>query len=51
MQEAVDLAVPLPVITLALQARFGSRQENSYAARLLAAMRNKFGGHTVKRAQ
>ena len=51
VQEAVDLAVPLPVITLALQARFGSRQENSYAARLLAAMRNKFGGHAVKRAQ
>ncbi|MCL7454693.1 MAG: decarboxylating 6-phosphogluconate dehydrogenase [Anaerolineae bacterium] len=47
--EAVDLDVPAPVITLALQARFVSRQEESYAAKLLAAMRNQFGGHAVKR--
>ncbi len=48
--EAVDLDVPAPVITLALQARFVSRQEESYAAKLLAAMRNQFGGHAIKKA-
>jgi 6-phosphogluconate dehydrogenase len=48
--EAVDLDVPAPVITLALQARFISRQDESYAAKLLAAMRNQFGGHAVKPA-
>ncbi len=47
--EAIDLDVPAPVISLALQARFVSRQEESYAAKLLAAMRNQFGGHEVKR--
>ncbi len=50
-QEAVDLAVPLPVITLALQARFRSRQEQPFGARLLAALRNQFGGHAVRRRQ
>jgi len=48
--EAIDLDVPAPVITLALQARLVSRQEESYAAKLLAAMRNQFGGHAVKRS-
>jgi 6-phosphogluconate dehydrogenase len=48
--EAIDLDVPAPVITAALQARFVSRQEESYAAKLLAAMRNQFGGHAVKKA-
>ena len=47
--EAVDLDVPAPVITAALQARFVSRQDESYAAKLLAAMRNQFGGHAVKK--
>lgn len=46
--EAIDLAVPAPVITLALQQRFISRQDESYAAKLLAAMRNEFGGHAIK---
>jgi 6-phosphogluconate dehydrogenase len=46
--EAVDLDVPAPVITLALQMRLASRQDESYAAKLLAAMRNQFGGHAVK---
>jgi 6-phosphogluconate dehydrogenase len=46
--EAIDLDVPAPIITLALQARFVSRQDESYAAKLLAAMRNQFGGHAVK---
>jgi 6-phosphogluconate dehydrogenase len=43
--EAVDLDVPAPVITLALQTRLFSRQQESYAAKLLAAMRHSFGGH------
>jgi len=47
--EAIDLDVPAPVITQALQARFVSRQEESFAAKILAAMRNQFGGHAVKR--
>ena len=46
--EAIDLDVPAPVITLALQARFTSRQPESYSAKLLAALRNQFGGHDVK---
>jgi 6-phosphogluconate dehydrogenase len=48
--EAIDLDVPAPVITSALQARFVSREEDHYAARLLAAMRNQFGGHAIKKA-
>lgn len=48
--EAIDLDVPAPVITASLQARFVSRQDESYAAKLLAAMRNQFGGHAVKKA-
>ena len=48
--EAIDLDVPAPVITLALQARFISRQNESFAAKILAAMRNQFGGHAVKKA-
>lgn len=47
--EAIDQDVPAPVITLALMRRFSSRQDESYAAKLLAAMRNQFGGHAVKR--
>jgi len=46
--EAIDLDVPAPVITQALQARFVSRQEESFAAKILAAMRNQFGGHAIK---
>jgi 6-phosphogluconate dehydrogenase len=46
--EAIDLDVPAPVITASLQARFVSRQDESYAAKLLAAMRNQFGGHALK---
>jgi 6-phosphogluconate dehydrogenase len=47
--ESIDLDVPAPVITLALQMRLASRQDESYAAQLLAALRNQFGGHAVKR--
>ncbi len=50
VNEAIDLDVPAPVITLALQMRFASRDEENYAARLLAAMRHQFGGHAVKKA-
>jgi len=48
VQEAMDLDVPAPVITLSLQARFRSRQEESYGGRVLAALRQQFGGHAVK---
>ena len=46
-REAIDLAVPAPVITLALQIRFLSRQEDSFGAKVLAALRHEFGGHGV----
>jgi len=46
--EAIAQDVPAPVITMSLLMRFVSRQDNSYAAKLLAAMRNQFGGHAVK---
>jgi 6-phosphogluconate dehydrogenase len=48
VQEAIDRDVPAPVITIALQTRLRSRQEDSYGAKLLAALRNEFGGHAVK---
>jgi 6-phosphogluconate dehydrogenase len=47
--DAIDKDVPTPVITLSLMARFASRQEESYAAKVLAALRNQFGGHAVKK--
>ncbi|MFC1871876.1 6-phosphogluconate dehydrogenase, partial [Chloroflexota bacterium] len=49
VQEAVDLGVPLPVITQSLQARFRSRQDQPFGGRLLAALRKQFGGHEVKK--
>jgi len=49
--EAIEQDVPAPVITMSLMMRFVSRQDDSYAAKLLAAMRNQFGGHAVKKAQ
>ena len=48
VQAAVDLAVPLPVITAALYARFVSQQEDSPAMKMIAALRNQFGGHAVE---
>ncbi len=48
VQAAVELAVPLPVITAALFARFGSRQDESPAMKMVAALRNQFGGHAVE---
>ncbi|MEN9562630.1 MAG: 6-phosphogluconate dehydrogenase [Chloroflexota bacterium] len=49
--ESIDLDVPAPVITLALQMRFASRDEENYPARMLAALRNQFGGHAMKKAE
>ena len=49
VQESVDLAVPTPVITLSLQQRFRSRQAQPFGAKLLAALRNQFGGHSIRR--
>ncbi|MBI5929800.1 MAG: decarboxylating 6-phosphogluconate dehydrogenase [Chloroflexi bacterium] len=46
--ESIDQDVPAPVIIMSLLMRFISRQEDSYSAKLLAAMRNQFGGHAVK---
>jgi 6-phosphogluconate dehydrogenase len=48
VQTAVDLGVPLPVITAALYARFISQQEDSPAMKMVAALRNQFGGHAVE---
>jgi 6-phosphogluconate dehydrogenase len=48
IQAAMDLDVPAPVITLSLFERFHSRQPESFAAKVLAAMRKGFGGHAVK---
>ena len=50
VQESVDLAVPAPVITLSLLQRFRSRQAQPFGAKLLAALRNQFGGHPVRRS-
>jgi 6-phosphogluconate dehydrogenase len=47
VEAAVDHAVPLPVITAALYARFSSRQDDSPAMKMIAALRNQFGGHAV----
>jgi len=49
VDEAIDRAVPMPVLTAALFTRFRSRNANPFAERLLAALRNQFGGHAVKR--
>src|SRR5690606_12966026 len=51
VKEAIDLDVPAPVITDALIARFDSRVQDSYTYKLLAAMRNQFGGHAIKKVQ
>jgi len=48
VQEAIDLDVPAPVITASLLTRFRSRQDDSYGGKVLAALRNEFGGHAVK---
>jgi 6-phosphogluconate dehydrogenase len=50
VQEAIDLDVPAPVITLSLLTRLRSRQEDSFSAKVIAALRNEFGGHAVQKA-
>jgi 6-phosphogluconate dehydrogenase len=49
--DAIDKSVPAPVITLSLLQRFASRQDESYAAKVNAALRNQFGGHAVEHAK
>ena len=51
VEEAIDRAIPMPAISAALFARFSSRQDDSPAMKLIAAMRNQFGGHAVKAAK
>jgi 6-phosphogluconate dehydrogenase len=46
--EAIELGVPASVITLSLLERLRSRDKDSFADKLLAAMRNQFGGHAIK---
>ena len=50
VQDAIDHNVPAPVITMSLLARFVSRQEESFSAKIIAALRNEFGGHAIKKA-
>jgi 6-phosphogluconate dehydrogenase len=50
VQEAVDLDVPAPVITLSLLMRLRSRQDDSFSAKVIAALRNEFGGHAVQKS-
>jgi 6-phosphogluconate dehydrogenase len=49
VQEAIDMDVPAPVITLSLLMRFRSRQDDTFSGKVIAALRNEFGGHAVKR--
>ncbi len=49
--EAIEQDVPAPVITLSLLERFRSRQRESFSAKVIAALRNEFGGHEVKKPQ
>jgi 6-phosphogluconate dehydrogenase len=49
VMDALEKAVPVPTLSAALFTRFRSREQNSFAERLLAALRNAFGGHAVQR--
>ncbi|HKI60093.1 MAG TPA: decarboxylating 6-phosphogluconate dehydrogenase [Mariprofundaceae bacterium] len=51
VNESIDLGIPTPVLTLALQMRFRSRQDDSYAGKVVNAMRAGFGGHAIKPAE
>ena len=48
VEESIALSIPVPVIAASLQARFRSRQEQPFGAKVLAAMRNQFGGHAIR---
>ncbi len=50
LQDAIDHGVPTPALSAALNSRFYSRAQGDYSARVLAALRNQFGGHAVKKA-
>jgi 6-phosphogluconate dehydrogenase len=50
VEEAIEKSVPASVLTLSLFARYASRQEDSFAAKVIAALRNEFGGHAVKKS-
>lgn len=50
IQDSIDLGIPTPVLTLALQMRFRSRQDPSFAGKVLNAMRAGFGGHSIRKA-
>jgi 6-phosphogluconate dehydrogenase len=47
VEAAIDESVPAPVITMSLLMRFASRQDDSFSAKVIAALRNQFGGHRV----
>jgi len=49
VEEAIEKSVPAPVLMLSLFARFASRQEDSFSAKVIAALRNEFGGHAVRK--
>jgi 6-phosphogluconate dehydrogenase len=49
VDEAIDLNVPAPIITASLIERLRSRDADSFSDKLLAAMRNEFGGHPIKK--
>ena len=50
LQDAIERGVPLPALSAALFTRFRSRADNPFAERMLATLRNQFGGHAVKNA-
>jgi len=50
LQDAIDHGVPTPALSAALNSRFYSREQGDYSARVLAALRNQFGGHAVKKS-
>ena len=50
VQEAIDSDTPAPVITLSLIMRFRSRQSDTFAGKVIAALRNEFGGHAVTKS-
>jgi 6-phosphogluconate dehydrogenase len=49
VQEAIDMDIPAPIITLALMVRLRSREGESFGSKVVAALRNQFGGHMVKK--
>lgn len=51
VNESIDLGIPTPVLTLALQMRFRSRQDPTYAGKIVNAMRAGFGGHAIKASE